>query len=120
MEHAALLVCRFGCYNAVVRISDSMSYEDVVLAICEKVKELTPDTISLMYSIPSYPNCIIENTNDLENLFFLLNGGGLGRVVRVELGVREPVVNDSGSPSSISESFESGTDDDNDDLLPSF
>ena len=100
-----------------------MSYEDAVLAICGKVKDLTPDTISLMYSIPSYPNCIIENTNYLENLFFLLSGGDRGRVVRVELGFHEPaIVNDgcSGSPSSIFESFESGMDDDNDDLLPSF
>ena len=123
MEHAALLVCRYGCYNAAVRIFNSMSYEDVVHAICEKVKELSPDTISLMYSLPSYPNCIIENTNDLENLFFLLNGGGLSCVVRVELGVREPaVVNDgcAASDSISSESLDSGTDDDNDDLLPSF
>ena len=127
MEGQALLICRYGCTNAPVRIHDKMSYDDVVQKICEKLSDLTPNSISLTYSVTSYSNCIIENNNDLENLFFLLSGGDRGRVVRVQVELRNtPTAEDawSGSPSAIYDSSESDMDDDVDDdeedLLPTF
>ena len=64
MEHSALLVCRYGLVNASVRIEDAMGYDEVLQKIFEKMDNLRPETMSLMYSLPGYPNIKLENTDD--------------------------------------------------------
>ena len=123
MERSALLVCQYGSINAAIRIEDTMGFDEVLQKICGQLNDLSPETMSLMYSIPGYPNLKLENSDDVSNLFFLLSSNNNGRVARVVVGICKPKVIDdvcSGSPSTITESSSMDLDDDNDDLLPTF
>ena len=68
-----------------------MGYDEVLQKICEKLDDLRPTTMSLMYSLPGYPNIKLENSDDLSNLFFLISTNNIGCVARVVVNDCSPM-----------------------------
>ena len=84
-----VFMCKFGEFIVTVRLFENSTYSQLVQNLCAKWTDLKAGSISLSYSLPSHPYCMLENGDDLlvspENIdridVIVRNYGRVGSVV---------------------------------------
>ena len=65
MAKPLLLLCKYGMFTAVIHLSESMRYDDLMHHVCNKWKNLVVIMVYLTYELPSHPKCLLDSDLDL-------------------------------------------------------
>ena len=70
-------MCKYNDQTVVLNISPEFSFDELVRDVCARWTNLNPNIVSLSYSLPGHPKCMLHCDLDVRNMMGLLAVIGL-------------------------------------------
>ncbi|XP_028078013.1 uncharacterized protein LOC114279923 [Camellia sinensis] len=80
MECVILLLCTFGQTNAVARLHQNSTFEQLVDGVCGKFDRLLPGLVFFLFNIPGCNKFKVDSDDDVNNMFSLAKSFGLEHI----------------------------------------
>ena len=68
MENSVVLLCKRGASTVLILLSRTLRFEELVLKLCSKFDDLKPCLVSLSYTLPGHPFCMLDCDDDIQAL----------------------------------------------------